>query len=399
MQFNSFLLPRLIVAAILFGAAALTVSCGSAPRHDFAGRIAGIAVETALDSPDAVAFAVRHQGTEAVQGQVWAKRVTARFDHRPLDTHSLQQLARETSVDTAAIYFTERIMREHAALNTAFRQEVARLRAGNAGITAASATAPYQFLFVPGFHYQTNTTTGADLARQRHRLAQAGYDVRLVAVDEDGVIERNAAIIAASIHDAARDGRPIILVSASKGGAETAFALGRLLDAETAEAVKAWVSVGGLLRGTYLADHAQAWPRSWFARLVAWHVGFDAGVIADLTVVRNRPRFASLNIPQHIMMVQYIGVPLSGQVARDVHGRYRELSRYGPNDGLTTLADQLIPGGHVIVDLGLDHFFRDPDIDLKTLAFANLITAFLSSENDGNASRIFRSDIDRRGLP
>ena len=32
----------------------------------------------------------------------------------------------------------------------------------------------------------------------------------------------------------------------------------------------------------------------------------------------------------------------------------------GPNDGLTPLIDVLAHGGRTIVQLGLDHYYRDP---------------------------------------
>lgn len=45
----------------------------------------------------------------------------------------------------------------------------------------------------------------------------------------------------------------------------------------------------------------------------------------------------------------------------------------GPNDGLTLLADELIPGGVVVTDVGLDHYYKDPIIELKTIALAHVV--------------------------
>src|SRR5262249_19719249 len=71
--------------------------------------------------------------------------------------------------------------------------------------------------------------------------------------------------------------------------------------------------------------------------------------------------------------VQYVGVPLSGHIGRLVRGRYDTLRPLGPNDGLTLLADELIPGGVVVTDVGLDHYYRDPIIELKTIALAHVV--------------------------
>src|SRR6516164_11793260 len=69
---------------------------------------------------------------------------------------------------------------------------------------------------------------------------------------------------------------------------------------------------------------------------------------------------------------------LSGDIAGDVRSRYNYLRKFGPNDGLTLLADELMPGGITIVEPGFDHFYRDPDINLKSLAIANLVAEKLT---------------------
>jgi hypothetical protein len=52
---------------------------------------------------------------------------------------------------------------------------------------------------------------------------------------------------------------------------------------------------------------------------------------------------------------------------------------------MTLLADELVPGSHVILEPGLDHFYRDPDINLKALALASLVMREIGeSEQRGN---------------
>jgi hypothetical protein len=45
----------------------------------------------------------------------------------------------------------------------------------------------------------------------------------------------------------------------------------------------------------------------------------------------------------------------------------------GPNDGSTLLADELVPGGIVVTNIGLDHYYKDPIIELKTIALAYVV--------------------------
>ena len=40
---------------------------------------------------------------------------------------------------------------------------------------------------------------------------------------------------------------------------------------------------------------------------------------------------------------------------------------------MTLLADELMPQGHVILDIGSDHWFRDPEIDTKALTLTQLM--------------------------
>ena len=228
-------------------------------------------------------------------------------------------------------------------------------------------------MFVPGYGYERNPETGADFAGPRAILEQQGYRTLLIEPDELGTVEENATIIAERLRELAENESRIVLVSTSKGGPEVALALGELLPVGESAHVQAWISVGGLLRGSPQADRALRWPKRWFAKTVLWFKVLRPGIIENLSTGVRRPAFDRLELPSHVLMVQYVGVPLSGQVGRKVHGRYRKMRRLGPNDGLTLLADELVPGGIVVTDVGLDHYYRDPVIDQKTIALVTIV--------------------------
>jgi hypothetical protein len=40
---------------------------------------------------------------------------------------------------------------------------------------------------------------------------------------------------------------------------------------------------------------------------------------------------------------------------------------------LTLLADEVLNSGRVVFEIGQDHYYRDPEIDLKALALACLV--------------------------
>jgi len=94
-------------------------------------------------------------------------------------------------------------------------------------------------------------------------MRELGLNVQLAATEEDGTIEENAEIIGRIVRSESRSHSKLILVSTSKAGPETALALGRILRPDETTFVRAWLSVGGLIRGTPLADRVTTWPKSW----------------------------------------------------------------------------------------------------------------------------------------
>jgi hypothetical protein len=71
------------------------------------------------------------------------------------------------------------------------------------------------------------------------------------------------------------------------------------------------------------------------------------------------------------MTLHVVGLPLSHGIGDKIRMRYDWILKgFGPNDGLTTPCDQVTENGIILTELGLDHFFKDVDIDLKTLALA-----------------------------
>jgi hypothetical protein len=85
--------------------------------------------------------------------------------------------------------------------------------------------------------------------------------------------------------------------------------------------------------------------------------------------------------------VNYVGVPLSGHITADARDGYRRLRRFGPNDGLTPLAEQWRHGGDVVPAVGLDHFYRDPNIAAATAALALAVFEALGHDRPATCVR------------
>jgi hypothetical protein len=84
----------------------------------------------------------------------------------------------------------------------------------------------YKILFIPGFHYLSDPTSGADFSNQRRLMRELGLNVQLAATEEDGTIEENAEIIGRIVRSESKTHSKLILVSTSKAGPETALAWG-----------------------------------------------------------------------------------------------------------------------------------------------------------------------------
>jgi hypothetical protein len=370
----------------LLGIVALAVAPLSAPgapylRLPVRGYLVGKSISTTVDSVLAQYY-FENSLSEASANSELDQRITdieQRFEARSLDWLALREISEETSPDFATLFFVKQSLSDGLSgkLQRAYFKEVNRINSATrhndrAGV-ARKGLRQYKLLFIPGFHYLSDQSSGADFYNQRQLFRQLGLHVELAATQEDGTIEENAAIIADIVRTESKSSAPLILISASKGGPETAWALGRVLEPAETSSVRAWLSVGGLIQGTFLADHVMGWPTSWLARIILLYSGIDPRSLAGMTTTASRERMKKLSVPRHIFVLQFVGTPLSGDIATDVRHRYIELRRYGPNDGLTLLADELLPHGATVIEPGLDHFYRDPEIDLKSLALANIV--------------------------
>src|SRR5215813_4395839 len=232
---------------------------------------------------------------------------------------------------------------------------------------------PYTVLLAPSWMYRSHPETGSDFASQRRVLDRLGIANRLVGSRQDASVEDNAAAIAAAVRAAKRDGTGLVVVSASKSGAEAAFALARVLAPEETAPVVAWINIVGALGGSPLADTALRPPTSWVARSVFWLRRWDWAGMFSMGTGASHERLRGARIPESIAVINVVAVPVSGTVGATVWWGYRMLRRHGPNDGAVLLADTVWPGGINIVAIGPDHLFAPRENDAHSLALLRAI--------------------------
>jgi hypothetical protein len=293
------------------------------------------------------------------------------------DRDELKRISDEFSVDFAALYMADRIQRapESREFRMAYDRTRQRVRKTlPRGVVPLPATAAeYEVIFVPGFLYKRYPITGADLAAPRAAIEKAGLSHSFVETVEDGVIETNAEIVMSAIRARARSGRRMILVSVSKSGPEVALALTRL-EPEDTRAVAAWINVAGTLQGSPLADDESFQIENYTGKI-------DMTGVASMGTARSRRRFAAFRIPDHLLVVNYIGVPVLGSVSMLASKGFYHLRAFGPNDGLALLPDLIVPGGVSLAEVGPDHFLFDEEVDVTAVAMTMTVIEQLEKPN------------------
>ena len=290
------------------------------------------------------------------------------------DRNELKQLSDDFSVDFAALYFADQIA--HIAVNRRFRiafeqaYDYALKAFPESRMKLPAAAADYEVLVVPIYLYKRLPGAGADLAAPRAALQKLGLTCHFVETQDDGAVEANADIVAAAIRARAQSGRRLIILSASKSSSEVALALTKLGPAETRH-VAAWINTAGVLQGTPLTDEHL------FQELEFLVGNLDVAGKESITTTRGRQRFESFRVPEHLLVVNYIGIPLTGSISFFARRGFFSLRKYGPSDGVSLLSDMIFPGGVTLGDLGNDHFMRGKPLDITTVSLVVTVIGWL----------------------
>jgi hypothetical protein len=293
------------------------------------------------------------------------------YQEKPLTTEILADIAKKYSMDVATFYFLQKTYqnKENKAVQNRYQTFLAQQHAQIESPEMAQLQENY-LVFIPGIAYKEDTTTGADFATQRRLLSKNNVKNEMIETGEWDLSGPNAGIIAARLKVLNKIHKKIVVVSASKGSLELAIAVGKLMKPEDTESIKTWISICGILRGSPVADIHLTGPKSWYAGALLWTKGQNLDFLRDLSYDFRKSDYKNFSFPKHLKIVQLIAAPLATQISSEISGRYTSMLDLGPNDGVTPLIDELIDNGTIVVELGLDHYFRDPHIEKKTMALA-----------------------------
>ena len=355
--------------ALLFGLLVLSACAGLPVR----GSVGMQGIDTRVDSE-----AARYYLGSYLAGQRTDAALDERIDRLYQsangtlpDRYELKRLSDEFSVDFAALYLADQIA--HIPVNRRFRRafdEAYEYTSEAFPDGRVSLPKEYEVLVVPTYLYKRFFSVGADMAVPRAALKKAGLTCHFVETQDDGAVETNADIVAAAIRAHAKSDRRLIILSASKSGPEVALALTKLGPAET-QHVAAWINAMGALQGTPLVDDRL------FPDLEIFMGKVDVAGTESMATPRSRRRFDSFRIPEHVLVVNYFGVPVVGSVSFLASKSYLPLRKYGPNDGTVLLPDMIFPGGVTLTELGSDHFMSRKPLDIVTVALAITVINWL----------------------
>ncbi len=365
--------------AIFVVSGTLVACAGRIPQIPAQGQIAGMPIRTTVDSDIAKYFLEHYLKGERVRPELDTTiEAIERDTGNMIPSRSLlKSVARNHSTDLAALILWQSLTRDskNRQAQRMFFQEFSLLGANaqKTSLRTIPNKSDYLIVFVPGWLYKSQPENGADFAKPRQVLRDVGVRAALLEIKENGTVERNGDLIANQLVTLSRREQKIIVVSASKAGPEVALALTELQETNTSHSVKAWVNVGGVLRGSALADRALTWPTCWFVKLFVIN-GSSFNGIESMTTLHSAKRAEHITLPSGLIVLNYVGIPLSGQVTERARLGYSLLREHGPNDGLTQIVDEIPAASITIPEIGLDHFFNDPEMHLKAVALVNTVT-------------------------
>jgi hypothetical protein len=211
---------------------------------------------------------------------------------------------------------------------------------------------------VPGLSYRENPRSGADGRFVREEAGRLGCPTCLVPLASGGMVRENARLLCDWL--IGQPGRPLILVSLSKGGADVKMALAEPDADQAFRHVVAWVSLCGTLDGTPIAGWLLSRsPRPLAIRLYCRLRGRSTAALHDLRYRSGGPLDRPLRLPPWIRLISVVGFPLRRHFKRGVDRRcHSRLAGLGPNDGALALADVCALPGLLYPVWGADHYLQ-----------------------------------------
>ncbi len=277
----------------------------------------------------------------------------------PVNQEAFQRLTKARGVEYATAVIFQRINGTAQTQNylKKLNDAAARIRPGTFPRTANKKL---MLAMVPGMYYNSNASIGGDGAEIRASARDLGFTDVLVNVNPDGSVEENGRFLCDWLSNYKE--YTIVLASISKGASDIKRGLQLCGEKGNFDSVRGWLNIGGINRGSYLINEMDNyWWYRWRAKYFFRREGYSYDSFLSVRVDKTSLLYEDVNIPKKITVVNIIATPTWRHVTRRAEEAYTILSDYGPNDGLTLLADSFIPDAVNVAMWGTDHYFSVPE--------------------------------------
>lgn len=225
----------------------------------------------------------------------------------------------------------------------------------------------------PGMFWKDNPDVGAGGEQLRRIAADMGLKEAIIPVEQSGTAEVNGRAICEYIRKT-QQFDAILLASVSKGGADIKYALKLCGQTPEFKKVAAWFNIGGINNGSPLIDDIDStFTFRLEARTYFWLYGYDWDGFLSMRYGAGSPLDFQPKIPDHMEVINIVPAPMQRHVSSRARPFYDYLAQFGPNDGLTLLGDNYIPGSLIYPAWRNDHYFRVPIPQQRMQAFLTYV--------------------------
>lgn len=358
-------LSKGILVGICLFLSMVMCGCGGVPKHPVSGHFGPFPIQSTVDAPIAKRYLEAKLSTEE---QTQLSALKQQFENQLPTVAELNRISEQYSVDFASVFFAEQVLKvtKNVAVHRIYFQYLSE---GENAISDLMRK-EYVVLLVPGYdHIATGAETGANLKQAREILAKVKVKTLFAELNPVGSVEENASIIAKLIREHTTAHQKVVISGASSGGAAIHYAIGSLLTEGEAQRVKGWINLAGLMNGSRMVDWFNSSWRFPFFRMGLWFTRWNATSIVSMSTQNSQNRLKHSHLLEHLVVLNFMGLSLSGSITDSEFSQYDFMRDWGPNDGFSLLPEIILPHTLTVVAPESDHFFgEDPLIHLKALA-------------------------------
>ncbi len=301
----------------------------------------------------------------------WAAAYPKYRNLRELTRAALKEIQDEYDIDHAAAVFYHRAITE--PINRKFIEYIYTKQNQLLRKNPDYSKKNILFAIAPGMFYKDNKEADADGKLIRGIVKTMGIAEAVIPTEQTGTVQENGTIICEFIK-ANQDKSTIIVGTASKGSGDFKMAIEQCGNEPYFSKVSGWFNFGGINKGSLVMNAMmEHWLISAEGKIYFWWKNYNWKGLESLRAGDDAPLGKDLVIPKGLIVANIVGVPMAQVVTERGRPFYDYLSQFGPNEGLTLLADSYIPGTPLFPTWRNDHYFRVPMPEERMKAFITYI--------------------------